>query len=324
MNSSSVKYIIKTIILILIISFVADKVIFYGLNKISDKVYTGQSIGKLNQYLQIKDDLDFIVFGSSRANHNIDPIKVSENSFNMGMDGRKLVYSANLIKLLPNKKKQTILLHIDPENAFNKNYSGDDILALSSKYNRNSLIKQEIDKLNQNNLLQNFYWSLSYNNKVLGILKNYLKPKYNYKTYSGYDPIYVSENQREIFQNILDKDEKEIIKKEVDCQKELVLNEIYDSYINELNEFCRENNKTLIFFTSPKFEDNCKVDNFELSKVFKKRNLKYYELTDFFKNDNNLEYWKDKEHLSNKGAEIFTEKIRTLLSEKRKPNNGYK
>ncbi|MFD2698498.1 hypothetical protein ACFSQ0_10880 [Mesonia sediminis] len=317
MNSSSLKHIIKIIILILIISFVVDKLVFYGLNKISDKVYTGQSIGKLNQYLQIKDDLEFFVFGSSRANHNIDPIKVSEHSFNMGMDGRKLAYSATLIKLLPNEKKQTILLHIDPENAFNKNYSGDDILALSSKYNRNSLIKQEIDKLKHDNLLQNFYWSLSYNNKVIGILKNYLKPKYNYKTYSGYDPIYVNENQREIFQNILEKDEKETSEKEIDCQKELVLNEIYYAYINELSEFCKENNKTLIIFTSPVFDDGCSDDNIELNKILKKKNLDYYDFTNFFKENNNLEYWKDKTHLSNKGAEIFSEKIKSIFDKNR-------
>lgn len=318
MSFNSIKYIIKTFILILTISFLADKIVFFVLNKISDEVYTGQSIGKLNQYLQKKDMLEFIVFGSSRANHNINPIKISENSFNMGMDGRKLAYSASLIKLLPNKKKQTILLHIDPENAFNQSYLGNDILALSSKYNRIINVKQEINKLKQNNLLQNFYWSLSYNSSVIGILKNYLKPNYDYITYFGYDPIYVSKNQRIIFQNILKTD-----KNKIKCKDSFLLNDIYNNYIDELNEFCRENNKTLIFFTSPKFDDNCKDDNFELSKVLKNRNLNYYDLTDFFKDDNNLEYWKDKGHLSNKGAEIFTEKIRTLLAEKRKPNNGY-
>lgn len=307
--------------LILTISFLADKIVFVVLNKISDEVYTGQSIGKLNQYLQKKDELEFIVFGSSRANHNIDPIKISKNSFNMGMDGRLLAYSATLIKLLPNKKKQTILLHIDPENAFNQNYTGNDILALSSKYNRKNIIQQEIDKLKQNNLLQNFYWSLSYNRSVIGILKNYLKPNYDYKTYFGYDPIYVSENQREIFKKILKTD-----KKEMDCQDNLVLNKIYNDYINELNEFCNENNKTFIIFTSPKFNDNCKNDNIELSQVLKNRNLDYYDLTNFFQENNALEYWKDKRHLSNKGAELFTEKVRISLHEnkKRKTNHSYK
>ena len=319
MNLNSIKHLIKTLILIVLFSFVTDKIVFIVLNKISDKVYTGQSIGKLNHFLQKKDMLELIVFGSSRANRNIDPFKITENSFNMGMDGMKMAYSASLIKLLPNEKKQVILFHIDPENTFDHNYSGNDILSLNTKYNRNTVIKQEIDKLKQNNFLQNFYFCLSYNQKVIGLLRNYLKPKYDYETYFGFDPIYVDENQKIIFQKILKKD-----KNRIKCKKKLVVNDIYNNYLDELIEFCRENNKILIFFTSPKFVDNCKKDNLELKKILMNRNLDYYDFTDFFKNDYNLEYWKDKGHLSNKGAEIFTKKITPLLSEKLKPNNHYK
>ena len=99
--------------------------------------------------------------------------------------------------------QQIILLQIDPENAFNQDYSGSDILSLNSKYNTNTIIKQDIDRLKQNNVLQNYYWSLSYNGMIPGILKNFLKPNYDYKTYNGYDPLYVSENQKEIFKRIL-------------------------------------------------------------------------------------------------------------------------
>lgn len=310
MNLSILKYIIKTILLILVISFLTDKIVFFVLNKVSDNVFTGQAIGKLNQYLQIKEELDFIVFGSSRANHNINPIKLSENSFNIGVDGSKLSYSATLIKLLPKQKKQTILLHVDPENAFSQDYSGSDIRALSSKYNRNDIIKKEIDELKQENLLQNYYWSLSYNSKVLGMLKNYLKPSYDYKNYLGYDPIYVNENQKKILKNILKKD-----KKVMDCQNDFVLNKIYDSSLDALNVFCKNNNKTLIIFTSPKYDDNCKDDNIQLSQILKYRNLHYYDLTDFFKGNNTLDYWRDKAHLSDKGAQLFTERIRGLLTD---------
>jgi hypothetical protein len=308
MKSSVSKYIIKTFLLILVISFLADKVVFFALNKISDKVFTGQAIGKLNQYLQIKDELDFIVFGSSRANHNINPIKISENSFNMGVDGTKLSYSATLIKLLPKRKKQTILLQIDPENAFSQDYSGSDIKALSSKYNRNNIIKKEIDELKQENLLQNYYWSLSYNSKALGMLKNYLKPNYDYKTYLGYDPIYVNENQKKILKNILKKG-----RKGADCQNDFVLNKIYDSTLDALNVFCKNNNKTLIIFTSPKYDDNCKDDNVYFNEIIKNKGLAYYDLTDFFKENNTLDYWRDEGHLLNIGAELFTDSIKIIL-----------
>lgn len=304
MDFSSLKYIIKTLTLILIISLLGDRIFFSVFNKISDEVFTGQTIGKLNQYMQNKDTLDLIVFGSSRANHHINSIKILKNSFNMGMDGRRIAYSATLIKLLPREKEQIILLHIDPESAFNQDYLGNDILGLSIKYNRNDIIKHEIDNLKQNNLIQNLYWSLSYNRSVMGILKNYFKPNYDIGNYFGYDPLYVSENQKKIFSKIIQRD-----KKNSDCKDDFILNKIYNDYIDELIEFCNENNKNLIFFTSPKFDDLCENDNIELRKILNKKNLNYYDWTNLFKENNNLDYWKDKTHLSNEGAELFTEKV---------------
>jgi hypothetical protein len=284
-------------------------------NNISDKVFTGQAIGKLNHYLEIKDSLDFIVFGSSRANHNINPIEIAENSFNMGVDGSKLSYSATLIKLLPKQKKQTILLQIDPENAFSKNYLGNDIKSLSSKYNRNNSIKEDIDKLGQQNFLQNYYWSLSYNNSILAILKNFISPNYNYKTYFGYDPIYPTKNQRAIFKHKLEN------VKNNNCENSFELNEIYDKHINELILFCKNNNKTLIVFTAPVFNDYCKDDNIYLSEIMKNKGLQYYDLTDFFKTNNSLNYWKDEGHLSNLGAELFTDSIKIIIEKSLKNQN---
>ena len=136
MDKTSIKFLIKTLILFLLISFVVDKIIFFTLNRISDNVYSGQSVGKLNHYLKIKNELDFIVFGSSRANHHIDPNVVSENSFNMGVDGSKLSFSSTLIQVLPAKEKQLVLLHIEPENVFSSSYNGNDIKGLLIKWRR--------------------------------------------------------------------------------------------------------------------------------------------------------------------------------------------
>lgn len=82
-----------------------------------------------------------------------------------------------------------------------------------------------------------------------------------------------------------------------------------------MNQFCKENGKNLILFTSPIFSDICKDDNIALSLILKNKNLEYYDLTDFFKENNDIEYWKDKGHLSNLGAELFTEKIRLLITQ---------
>lgn len=307
MNKNNYQYVLKVLLLFLVISFITDKIVYIVLNKISDRVYSGQSIGKLNHFLQVKDSIDFVIFGSSRANHNINPIMLSEKSYNMGVDGRMIAFSSTLIKLLPKQKEQIVLLHIDPHNAFSENYNGDDLDALFTKYNRNTIIKNEIDRLNQNNLFQKLYWSISYNGKVLGILKNYVKPKYDFRNYNGYDPIYPTKTQKDIFKHKLEK------LKSVDCKKEFVLNDIYDMYLNELILFSKNNNKTLIIFTSPILKDDCKDDNLHFSKIMKSKGLVYYDLTDYFKNDNSLTYWKDETHLSNIGAELFTNSLKEIL-----------
>ncbi|SFD07596.1 hypothetical protein [Algibacter pectinivorans] len=309
MNLKNIEYIVKTITLVLIFTYLTDKVVFFSLNKISDKVFTGQSIGKLNHYIVLKDSLDFVVFGSSRANRNLNPEIISKNSFNMGADGRKLSFAATLIKILPRKKEQTVLLHIDPEKAYLKNYKGDDIQVLGTKYHRNPLIKNEIDKLEQADRFQKFYWSLGYNRTVLGIIKNYLHPNYNYKNYSGFDPIFVTENQKNIFKNILKNEAS------VKCENVFVINEIYKNYLSELKLFCDQNNKKLILFTSPKYNDQCKEDNLKFSQTMENMGLTYLDMTDYFKKNNLFEYWKDKIHLSNYGAEIFTEEFKQLLIE---------
>ncbi len=309
MSKDSLSHIIKVVFLVLFISFILDKIVFHLLNKVSDQVFSGQSIGKLNHYLKVKDELDLIVFGSSRANHHVDPTLLTTPSFNMGVNGKMIAYFATLMKLLPKGKEQIILLHIDPSNAYINYYKAGDLRFLSTKYNRYETIKMETDRMGQQNILQKFYWSLSYNGMILGILKNYFSPNYDYKNYWGYDPIYPSNPQRKIFEEIL-KTEKEIT-----CQDTLTLDEIHQIYLEEIKLFCDKNNKQLIVFTSPEYNDNCKNDNLQFSALMKKMGFTYYDFSDFFKTNNSISYWKDKLHLSNKGAEIFTQEMKRIIFE---------
>ncbi|MAX70193.1 MAG: hypothetical protein CMC76_03695, partial [Flavobacteriaceae bacterium] len=70
MESKTLKKLLTIVLLTITISYALDKLIFFGLNKISDNVMSGQAIGKTNQFLSVKDTTDFIVFGNSRANHH--------------------------------------------------------------------------------------------------------------------------------------------------------------------------------------------------------------------------------------------------------------
>ena len=306
MNKETFKYFIKTIILLLITSYVLDKVVYLSIGQFDKQVFSGPNVGKVNHYLSIKDTSNLFVFGSSRANHHINTS--NGYGFNMGMDGRKIAFHMTLIKQLPKNLKQTVLLHLDPEEFFNENYVGSDITRLKNLFYRNKTVNNEIRKLKQNDPLANFYYSILYNGAVIGILRHYFYPKYNFKKYYGYDPIYPSDFQKLIFKKQLDNYE---LKK--NCSQNLKINNIYDNYLNEIIIFCKKNNKKLIVFTSPKYYDYCNDDNILFKNIMKEKNTTYYDYTNFFdNNNNNIKYWKDLTHLSHQGADVFTKEIKEI------------
>jgi len=307
MNSANIKYLIKLLVTTTVILFVTDKIVYKAITLVSDKVYTGQSIGKINQFLNLKDGMDLLIFGSSRANHNVDPKKLTDNGYNMGLDGRRIAFCAALIKTLPKAKKQTVLLHIEARNVFSKTYVGDDLTWLQSKYNSNKIIKNEIEKLGLKNPFQDFFWCLSYNGKVLGTLKNFVRPNYNHTKYDGYDPIQPTARQQEIFKT---KEENRVYG---DCDKSFILNSIYDQYLDVIALFCKQENKDLILFSAPMYNDHCLEDNAKLKNLLEAKGIKYYDFTNFFKEENSYSYWKDATHLSKEGAEIFSDSLRTVL-----------
>ena len=298
-------YIIKILFCIIVSTILVDKIVYFSLTKISNQVLSGESIGKLNQFLQIKDKVEFLIFGSSRARNHINPQLISNSSFNMGMGATHIAYANTLIKLL-NDKEQLILIHIDPLHAFDAKYSANDINRLKIKYNQNKIIKAEIDKINSYNF-NKIYWSLDYNGLVLGILKNYFKPSYNHYNFFGY----VSLNQRtEVELNKLMNNSLE-----EECDKIFTLNNYYEKYLKDLKDISKKQNKSIVFFTSPLFIDYCKEDNLMFEKVMEEMNFQYYDFTDIFQKESNLLYWYDKAHLSNVGAKEFTEIIHQAINE---------
>ena len=44
------------------------------------------------------------------------------------------------------------------------------------------------------------------------------------------------------------------------------------------------------------------------------KNINYYDFTDFFNGNNDIKYWQDLVHLSNIGAELFTNEFRKTLN----------
>jgi hypothetical protein len=291
----------KLALITIIVLFLTDKIVFYTLYSIDKKVLTGEGIGKINHFTLVKDTTQYIVFGNSRANHHINPEVFGKSAYNIGVGGRKMAFSATLIQTLPTKQKQYVLLQIDPDYVFNTNYDGSDIDALYHKYHQNDVIKAKIDEINRSNVFSGFFWSLDYNGLVFSLLTNYLKPKYDYKQYSGYDPLENSKEQKEMFVKRLQKHNNA-----QPCKSDYKPSKLELFYLKQIKNFCENNDKVLILFTSPVYKDKCKVDNAEMVKLMNQNWIKYYDFTDYFSNDDNINYWKDENHLSKEGADKFS------------------
>ena len=160
--------------------------------------------------------------------------------------------------------------------------------------------------MGQNNPFQRFFWSLSYNGMIMGILKNYFRPGYNYHTYKGYDPIYPTDQQQKIFQTVLAR------KKNMDCGLPAI-NPIYIDALRDVAVYCKKNNKKLIVYSSPEYADVCKQDDVLLNDLMKGLGIEYHNMTDYFRNNNNIKYWKDETHLSHTGAMLFTDALKIKL-----------
>ena len=302
MNSEILKKLLKIIALVLLISYGLDKLVFFSLNKISDKVMTGQAIGKLNQFLSLKDDADFLVFGNSRANRHIDVDLFSDNGYNMGIDGIGIAYNSTLINTLKEDKKQLILVHVDTKNFFDIDYDGSDIRGLKTKYHRDSKITEALNNSGKLSVLQTFYYSMNYNGSSIGILKNYFKPSFNYKTYNGYDPLTVSATQESMRDTVL----SNALTSE-DCTDTHAVNTLALDYLKSIKSFTeKSSNKTFLFVTSPMYNDTCSIDNKKLAEIMKDLGLNYWDFTNLYKDTKDNSYWKDATHMSKKGAEAFS------------------
>ncbi|WP_339624083.1 hypothetical protein [uncultured Winogradskyella sp.] len=303
METKTLKQLLKLIALILVLSYTIDKVAFFSLNAISDNVMSGQAIGKLNQFLKVKDTTNLLVFGNSRANHHIVVDKLNPNAYNMGINGIGIAYNSTLINTLNPKKKQTVIVHVDTKNFFNDTYDGSDIRGLKTKYNRIDKITSALNESGKISSLQNIFYTMNYNGSAVGILKNFIKPKYNHLSYNGYDPLVVSKSKTEVRDYMLKND---IAEKCTDNHK---VNPTALAFLEKIESFTEEskNNKTFIFVTSPIHNDACAVDNKILADILNKKNLTFWDFTNLYKtNNDDSSLWKDKTHMSNLGAEKFT------------------
>ncbi|PQV47706.1 hypothetical protein CLV33_10625 [Jejuia pallidilutea] len=288
-----------------LVFLITDRLVGSGIELIEKKVYTGQSVGKVNQFISVKDSVDLIVFGSSRASHHVDAKVLNDKSYNMGVDGTRIGYCAALISSLK-KKKQIILVHIDPITLFGGDYAGNDVLSLLSLSSRNEDVKNIIKEIYPGEIfLSEAFKCYSYNGKLFGILKNYFKPSYNYLEYDGFDPLYPTNGQKEIFRKIILNTDLALFKNNSASDYP---NAITDKFISIIKKKCEDNNSKLIFFTSPTMKKNSDELSLKTKVYFDSRDIEYFDFSNL-QEVKEYDNWKDFTHLSYQGAQAFTKAL---------------
>ncbi|WP_340202396.1 hypothetical protein [Ascidiimonas sp. W6] len=304
----------KTIVLALLILLgylVTDSIVFLGLRYLDKNVYTGQTSGKVNQFLGLKDSVNTLVFGSSRANHHIDILELDSSAFNMGVDATKIGYAAALIETLT-KKNQQIFVHIDQNSLLDpdNSYTGKDCLSLINLVDREEGIRSVIEELFPEELsILKISKSYAYNGKTLGFFKNYFKPSYDYKKYHGYDPLVPNETQKEVFLDLWNNKGRDSI----GYNHIIGINPLVEKLIDRIKKKCLENESSLVFFTSPTLNHINPALIERTQNFFESKNIRYYDYTYVF-NNFNPEYWKDFTHLSARGANQFTLHLKSNLT----------
>jgi len=299
---------IKVVLLLVAVIYCFDKIVYKSFSYASSKVLSGQSVGKINHFLQVKDEVDLLVFGSSRANHHVDSRELAGRSFNMGQDGTRLAFASGLVQTLDNERKQTILLHVDYDDLYDTEYSGDDIQRIKYLSKMYSSVEKNMKESGRVSLLDEVFWSNAYNGKVIGIIKNIISPTYDYTNYYGYDPIVMSTDSTSMRDNVFSKP--------IACPTQYYdINEVALNALLDIKALCDKKNKLLVAFTSPIYRYDCPISKSKLVNIFDELDIEYVNGQVGNELLLSRSYWKDRTHMNEAGAVIFTRELAEQLSE---------
>jgi len=307
------KGIILKILVVLLLVFFCDRIIGYTLIYIFNRTLSGESGGNVNYMLTKKQDVDFLIFGSSRAKHQINPDQLKAlngNGYNAGVNGfGSVVYNSILLDLVTSKniKPKDLLVQIDAISFIpNKDNHTKELIPLYPFYNQSKLLRSYChemgyeEKIKLNSILYRF------NGKAINLAFNYLK-RNQVVDNNGYEPL--SGTVDTLKEHILPY--KDIKINKLDAFKLKALDNIID--------ICKNTGINLYFIMPPSYNNseysvllNNLLINYIQSKtvgrIINMSNVDNYPLLQ------SPSKWKDRNHFSSYGAELFSTYLNDSLS----------
>lgn len=308
------KILIKIFIILVAILVIDRSFTYFFKKKIFEKTISGEGGGSINYIIEKKNNIDFLVMGSSRAKYQINPALLTNvyngNGYNAGINGvGGIIYNSMLLHILINKgvTPKAIILQTDIfffREVKNESLSFE-ISALYPFIGEVPALKSFVDHnagFAENTLL--LLHSYRFNGNMLSILFNYLKHR-SVADNNGFESLQgtIVPNQFDIINRVNKKYEYSTIK----------LNALA-----EIIETCKKNNIMLYVVFAPYFKttDVLQEENKVLTKILREHgNNKLLDFSDIYKIPSlqSSSLWKDENHLNSTGAGLFSKMLNDSL-----------
>lgn len=273
---------------------------------IAVKLYFSQESGKFARltYSIKKDTSEVLIFGSSHANRHYIPEIISkglnESTYNVGVQGQKLLFQTTLLKLILNRHKpSTIILNIDKDWLFESNEAYDRLNDFNPYFWEYRSDLFPVLSLKSSFVYPKmFFKSYRTNSTIVHIVKYFISPQ---KDYNGYRPL----------QGTISVDRMNKLLKT--SSKYNVNKGVFDvNFINALHEFInlsKRNGIDLVFVLSPSLVADRYGDNESFKLIADIASESGVSIIDFEKNNqfsrqNHL--FNDLSHLNDLGANLFS------------------
>ncbi len=271
-------------------------------------VRTGQTGGKINQYLSLASTPDVLIMGNSRALYQIIPDSISPTAFNISHAGMGPGFQTGLLSILAQKNRlpKKILLHIEPSD-FTTEQSNTDIQNLKFYYHENSYVRDQINRISKYEKYKYWFSMYRYNGRLMPLIKNLVLNREE-TNLGGYE--WISPTPHDSINTIYSYEKAKAYKEAAFNQDQLL-------FLEAFLDLCAQHNIQVVAFTSPLFNhlNQFPIATHQLVQFLTQRNIPFIRLTDAEQvvlSDPFL--WKDAFHLNHSGAQIQSR----LISEKLK------
>lgn len=295
---------IKTIVIVIAVLFIVDRGVGFLMRHFYFRQQSGD--GFLVTYALDSTKADILVLGSSRAKHTYDP-KVFEiccnlDCFNAGRDGTEhILFSYCQFKAITARYKPSIVIFdIRPEDLQYNSRDYDLLSPLLPYFKSHPEIKDLILSRGPFERIKHISATYPFNSLIFQVIMGNTEMNMGRKPhYKGYIPFYEAKVHGKI---------DTLLIPDIDIDTNKI------NLIREVIQTCKQNEIRLMFVYSPTWhivpESTC--DGI-ISKLCEDGQAEYLNMSNLHEFLENPEYFYDRTHLNEKGSEVFTTKLASII-----------